>query len=99
MSRAELNREQQIQKILASGAFNSGNQFSSAEIGSDLGISTGQARDLLNWMATRGQVEKKAQAEQRGRSSVGTILYQKPLAKLLRVKWRLRTNEEIGVVV
>jgi hypothetical protein len=88
-----------MQQIMASAPYQSGESFTSPVIASLLNLTVGQARDLLNHMATTGQAVKRHERTRQGGKRDGTMVYQKPPPMILRKAWRKHSNEAIGIRV
>jgi len=97
MAKPSLDRELQMQQIMASAPYQSGESFTSPVIASLLTLTVGQARDLLNHMATTGQAVKRHERSRQGGKRDGTMVYQKPPPMILRQAWRKRTDAQIGI--
>ena len=93
-----ISRDTQITAIMCTEHYRRGEDFSASDIASVLNLTVSQSRDLLNIMAHVGQVEKKLVPQKQGTKNGGSIWYTKPPTKILRKRWRLKTNGQIGVI-
>ena len=97
MAKPARDRDIQMQQIMASAPYLSGESFTSPVIASLLNLTVSQSRDLLNHMATTGQAVKRHERTRQGGKRDGTMVYQKPPPMILRQAWRKRTDAELGI--
>ena len=88
MAKPSLDRELQVAQIIASAHYQSGEGFTSPVVASLLCCTVSQARDLLNTMATYGQLVKRHERARQGGARTGTTVYQRPPPMILRKAWR-----------
>jgi len=91
------DRNEQAKVITECHHFKRGEPFTVADIASQLCITSTQARDILNTMASQGLVEKRHERTRQGGARSGTMTYKKPPPMILRKAWRKCSNESIGV--
>jgi hypothetical protein len=97
MTKPLLDREKQVQQIITSAPYQSGEVFTTPVIAALLNLTVAQARDLLNHMVVFGQAVKRQERARQGGKRTGTTLYQKPPPMILRKAWRFRSDEAIGI--
>lgn len=98
MRKKHVDREKQLEQIIASAPYQSGDGFRTPVMAAILNLSVSATRDLLNHLTAMGLVTKRLERFPSGGPRSGTAVYSRPAPTILRKAWRKHSNESMGLV-